>query len=397
MVQHFTRFDGIISDLIAAGAALDEMDKVAHLLLTLPRSYEGVITALETLAENQLTLAFVKTRLLDHEVKQQSHQNVNHQKALKTSFILLTPGPSGMSNRFKKNNKWKKNKDWKKNVEEKKKKGNNKQKYKVTNILCDHCGRNNHLKTDCSYYKRMLQNKGKSTTQNPSSNLTNSGSFAFMLGKIQTPQNSSNEVLTFLLDSGATDHIVNRDDVFTSYTTLSPPVSVNVAKSGVCLNATKRGVIHGQTSEGVYGTLENVLYAPDASANLLSVCRIQQSGMTVVFNSKGVQVLNKENQIILSGKQINGLVGVTLKVVKNVVNLTNKILTVSYPNNYNLWHERLGHISPVKFKKIINDKMAEDVHHLSSLDFKTTNLCEGCIFAKQTKLPFAHIKKIKTT
>lgn len=67
----------------------------------------------------------------------------------------------------------------------------------------------------------MLQTQGESTTQNPSSNLTNSGSFAIMLGNIQIPRNSSQEVLIFLLDSGVTDHIVNRDDVFTSYTTLS--------------------------------------------------------------------------------------------------------------------------------------------------------------------------------
>lgn len=47
-------------------------------------------------------------------------------------------------------------------------------------------------------------------------------------------------------------------------------MTVNVAKSGVSLSATKRGVNHGQTTEGVYGTLEDVLYAPDyASANLL--------------------------------------------------------------------------------------------------------------------------------
>ena len=82
----------------------------------------------------------------------------------------------------------------------------------------------------------------------------------------------------FLIDSGASDHIVNNDEYFIEWTNLNPPIKIEVAKKGETILATKRGTIKVETNTGSLGTLENVLYSKDLPQNLLSVKRMNKAG-----------------------------------------------------------------------------------------------------------------------
>lgn len=69
LTAHFLQFDKLVRELKSTGANMENSDVVCHLLLTMPAEYEIVVTALETLPAEQLTVTFVKNRLLDEETK----------------------------------------------------------------------------------------------------------------------------------------------------------------------------------------------------------------------------------------------------------------------------------------------------------------------------------------
>jgi hypothetical protein len=71
MQEHFQKFDRLVRQLKAAGGTMDEGDVMVHLLLSLPAEYNIVSTVIQTVASDNLTLTFIKTRLLDEKSKQQ--------------------------------------------------------------------------------------------------------------------------------------------------------------------------------------------------------------------------------------------------------------------------------------------------------------------------------------
>lgn len=379
LIRHFAAFDDLITELLAAGAKLEETDKVAHLLLTLPSSYDGVITAIETLSEDNLTLAFVKTRLLDHEVKLKNESN-------DTSAKVLQAAAEGKKRQFRKRNF--ENHTFSNNQKDQ----NTRKKFNIAK--CYHCGRKGHVKNDCYYFKRLNQPKSTDRLRTvqavdinqPSASAQSSADFsgfAFMTGEYNV--DAAERKITFLLDSGASDHIINREDLFINSVDLSIPIKISIAKQGHFISANKRGTLHVISNMGVRGTLEDVLFCPEAPYNLLSVSRLQQAGTTVIFDHRGTQIC-KDGKIIMRGRSINNLIALDFEVSVHLSCSMPKVYNVMI-NNYELWHKRLGHMSKSKFLELKNNKMTSDINLIDKV-IPGDSLCESCIYGKQSRLPF---------
>lgn len=295
LMEHFIKFDEMLIELTSAGATLSEMSKVAHLLLTLPPSCDGIVTAIETLSEDTINLTFVKTRLLDQETKlrqesEDSSSKVLHVEADTKETKFARPSyknrkfhPSkGRNNNNKKQNNYKSRKYYNNN------KGSAHPKKRFTFMKCDHCGRTNHLKSNCFYYKQQQQ-ESRTLQTVPVQTNQNEPSFAFMVTSVAVHNDSTQQedTIKFLLDSGATDHIINKQHYFTSFTKLNTPVEISVAKNNTSIKAHIRGRINITTNMGINGSLEDVLFTPDVPYNLLSVRRMQEAGMAILFSPNG--------------------------------------------------------------------------------------------------------------
>lgn len=376
LVKHFTVFDDLIAELMAAGAKLDEADKVAHLLLSLPPSYNGVITAIETLSEDNLTLSFVKTRLFDEEVKL---LNENRDTSAKVLF-------AEKKTEYKQNRNFNKLRLTNKYKKQNLKKRQNDQK-------CFHCGRKGHLIKNCFYYKRNMNNKEKKQSavqdnQATSYSASTSG-IAFMVGNYSKDYQKYGDEISFILDSGATDHIINRDDIYKFSEVLKDTRKIGVAKNDVYIEATKRGTIDVITNTGISLTLLNVLYCPEAPHSILSVSRMIEAGLIVKFKVTGAEVIYG-GKMIMKGNACNTLQKIQLKISRKSQCSVAKIHREA-SGNYKLWHKRLGHIGKSKFLEIKTKKMFNDSERLDNV-MPDDNLCESCIYGKQARLPFQRHK-----
>lgn len=75
MSTHFLEFDKTVRELKSIGATVEEMDIICYLLLSLPKSYDTIVTAIETIDSKTLSLDFVKTRLLDEFNKRKNNEH----------------------------------------------------------------------------------------------------------------------------------------------------------------------------------------------------------------------------------------------------------------------------------------------------------------------------------
>jgi hypothetical protein len=180
--------------------------------------------------------------------------------------------------------------------------------------------------------------------------------------------------------SGATRHITpNKHSV--SYTKFAKPETIALGKKNVLMQAYGQGTINVQMfHNGRWhdAILKNVWCVPDASANLFSVKTAGQNGYSTTFNERGVVIRGGNGTITASGKLVNDLYVLTVRVCtpRQAV----KVHLATQVETFQIWHECLGHQNKLHVMKVLKQ-------HGMNVE-ANKEFCDGCALGKAHRQSF---------
>ena len=359
ITTHINNIITMANRLKAVGQELTDQDIVTSLLISLPKSFDALTDALEMLNEDELTLEFVKGKLLNREQKQNEQKETDEGANTKNSAFLMQ----------RENGNYQEN-------------------------TCFNCGKAGHKKQDCwskgggnygnknKSTSRQRAHLAKSTTEVKEEN-NHKYRYAFMVSK--TINKDSN---TWYLDSGSTNHMVNDLKWFTTYKKINNQ-EIQVAKDDITVTATHSGtvVIKVPSENDSFNeiSLSNVLYVSDLPMNLLSTRQLTKTGAKVVFEKESAIILNENDIPITVGKVQDDLYAINTQMVIPQVNLAKS------ENMLTRWHKRMGHLGHTNVLNLSKNNIAKGI----SMNQNTIiEPCDACMEGKSSRQRFkGHTEK----
>jgi hypothetical protein len=159
------------------------------------------------------------------------------------------------------------------------------------------------------------------------------------------------------------------------------PETVVLGKKNVLMQAYGQGMINVQMfHNGRWhdAILKNVWYVPDASTRLFSVQAAAQNGYSTTLNKKGVVIRGSDGTGVASGKLINDLYVLALRVC--IPQHAAEVYLAMQTETLQLWHERLGHQNKHHIMKVLKQ---HDINVEANKEF-----CDGCALGKAHRQSF---------
>ena len=357
--EHVKAMTEIFNELAVIGEEITEEDRVVYLLASLPKSFNALVTALEANAEVP-RMEIVTERLLNEERKQRDHEtSVSSEGALAA----------------KRHMKWR------------------------SSIKCYRCHKTGHIQRNCPERVDHSSDRTRQSSVDTVKTKDKQREKKHVINKVEVTESDSesdiglvttSQVLAakhtlkpnhWIIDSGATCHICNDEQMFTELKSFKKTQSV-ILGDGHCLEATARGVVKLRLvlPDGVTKgcQLHDVLYVPDLSYNLVSVSKMAEAGKRVNFYNTRCLVTDQNERVIAIASKKGNL------YYLNCVNVHHPPC-VYVAENESVWHRRYGHLGEKYLQQLEKDKLVKGFNYDVT---KSTELCEPCVQGKLCKSKF---------
>ena len=333
MVEHINNIKTLAEHLEAIDDAIVEKDIVILLISSLPDEYNHLITALETLADTNLTWDYVRDRLI-HESEKMKPDVATTNDALFTS------------------------------------------RRSKSDLKCHYCQKKGHFARDC--YKKKKDMKTSSANVVKDENET--------VEELALKSSNDSSKGNWWIDSGATQHMTFQKDDIENYTTFKAPLKVKLADDSTVNSYGKGQVRLSLSSEDgkVNLVLKEVLFVPDLQNKLFSLPTVTGQGTSVEFKGSKCRIEANGKQHTIGSKH-----GKLYRL--NTSTEENCCLGKSQNEEpKELWHQRFGHLGHNNLKLLKDREMVDGLHmDPTHIDDECRKNCEGCAMGKQHRLPFS--------
>lgn len=145
---------------------------------------------------------------------------------------------------------------------------------KAKKIVCYSCQKQGHKANKCpNVQKRSM------SANSVVSDSSKRSSFAMSATSENVGPSESVENIEFIIDSGCTDHIINKENLVTQASPIHH--SINTEKEGESMSVSNIGKVPITTrvdGREKYGQIGNVMVVPSSRQNLLSVSQVDKKG-----------------------------------------------------------------------------------------------------------------------
>ena len=269
--DHIKAMTELLNELAIVGDAIEEEDRVVYLLVSLPESYNTLVTALEA-HEEVPKIEVVTERLLHTERKQ------------KEKLCLDSSGDKALA--IKRQLSSRQFKDHR-------------------GPQCHYCKRYGHIQKNCIERIRSEGKDKQVETAQKTGRKSKPSKVGLVTRHVLGVQEPSHE---WIVDLGATCHISNAKELFEQLQPYDQKITLG---DGRTLEAVGTGVVELKLKlpdgETKIGRLADVLYVPTLSYNLLSVPKTTEAGNIVQFSETKGKFTNSQGKVLALASKARGL------------------------------------------------------------------------------------------